>query len=140
MRDEKGRFLKGEKPSNYGKHLSENTKKKISEANKGKKPSEEHRRKMKEAQKGEKHHNWKGGKKISYGYVLILKPDHPYSPIDGYVRQSRLIAEKFLGRLLISSETMHHRNGKRDDDRWDNLFVFESKSDHLRYERFLRRK
>jgi len=140
MRDEKGRFLKGEKPSNYGKHLSEETKKKISEANKGKKPSEEHRRKISEALKGKNHPAWKGGKRINYGYVLILKPSHPYSDVNGYVRQSRLIAEKSLGRHLIPSEIMHHRNGKRDDDRWDNLFVFESKSDHIKYEHFLRRK
>jgi len=52
MRDERGRFLRGEKSFNYGKHHSEETKKKISESHKGKKLSEEHRRKISEALKG----------------------------------------------------------------------------------------
>ena len=40
---------------NKGKHLSDETRRKLSEANKGKKLSEEHRRKLSEANKG-KHH------------------------------------------------------------------------------------
>lgn len=39
---------------NFGKHLSEDTKRKLSEAHKGKTLSEEHRRKMSEVRKGEK--------------------------------------------------------------------------------------
>lgn len=41
---------------NKGKHLSDETRRKISEVNKGKKLSEEHRRKLSEANKG-KHHS-----------------------------------------------------------------------------------
>jgi hypothetical protein len=61
---------KGEKHHNFGKHLPEETRRKISEARKGEKnpffgkhPSEETRRKMSEAQKGEKNHNF--GKHLS---------------------------------------------------------------------------
>ena len=41
-----------------GKHRSENTRKKISEANKGKHFSEEHKRNISEGQRGEKNHNY----------------------------------------------------------------------------------
>ena len=43
---------RGEKNPNYGKHFSEEHKRKISEANKGKHLSEEHKRKLSEANKG----------------------------------------------------------------------------------------
>lgn len=103
--------------------------------NKGKKRSEETKRKISEAQKGKNNPNWKGGKTKHRGYILIWK-----SGPNRYVRKSRLVAEEELGRHLKPEETMHHRNGKRHDDKWENLFVFESNSDHIRYERFLRRK
>ena len=41
-----------------GKHRSEETKKKLSEANKGKKLSEETKKKLSEGQRGEKNHNY----------------------------------------------------------------------------------
>ena len=45
---------KGEKCYIFGKHLSEETRKKISESKKGKYPSEESRKKMSESKKGKK--------------------------------------------------------------------------------------
>ena len=54
---------KGEKNPMFGKKISEEQKKKISEAHKGKHLSEEHKRKLSEAQKGEKNHNY--GKQLS---------------------------------------------------------------------------
>jgi hypothetical protein len=57
--------------ANKGKHLSEETKKKISDANKGRYPSEETKKKMSKAKKGEKHpffgkhHSEETKKKIS---------------------------------------------------------------------------
>ena len=47
--------MKGENNPLFGKHLSEETKKKMSEAKKGRTFTEEHRRKMSEARKGENH-------------------------------------------------------------------------------------
>ena len=54
---------KGEKNHFFGKHLSEEHKRKLSKAKKGKHLSEEHKRKLSEAQKGEKNHNY--GKQLS---------------------------------------------------------------------------
>ena len=50
----------GENANRFGKHLSDEHKRKILEANKGKKHTLEHRRKNSEAKKGENHPNWRG--------------------------------------------------------------------------------
>ena len=55
---------KGEKNPMYGKHLSEETKKKLSEANKGKHLSDEAKKKLSEAHTG-KHHSEEAKKKLS---------------------------------------------------------------------------
>lgn len=51
----------GEKSFMYGKHHSEETKRKIAEKAIGRKASEEARQKMSEAHTGERNHEWKGG-------------------------------------------------------------------------------
>lgn len=55
--------VSGENHPMFGKHLSVETKRKISEAHKGQRHSEEARRKMSEAHKGENNHNY--GKPMS---------------------------------------------------------------------------
>lgn len=37
------------------------------------------------------------------------------------VMQHRLVMEQVIGRPLTASERVHHRNGKRDDNRPENL-------------------
>lgn len=51
------------------------------------------------------------------GYILEKQ--------DGeWVMQHRLVMERFLGRKLLPNERVHHRNGKRDDNRKQNLEVW----------------
>lgn len=56
--------MSGEKHRNFGKHHSEETKRKMSLVKKGKRFSEEHRKKMSEVRKG-KHHSKETKRKIS---------------------------------------------------------------------------
>lgn len=73
----------------------------------------------------EAHPNWKGGKiKTSAGYLICLTETHPFASSNGYVMEHRLIMEKMIGRYLLSNENVHHINGKRDDNRPENLEIW----------------
>lgn len=90
--------------------------------------------------RGENSPSFKDGmRKGSNGYYSVLCPEHPYCNYKGCVQRSRLVCEEKLNRLLEPEEIAHHRDGDRSNDTWDNLFVFEGRSDHFRYEAFLRR-
>lgn len=57
----------------------------------------------------------------SCGYVLVKHPTHPNSDAAGFVMEHRLVMERHLGRLLTKKETVHHKNGVRNDNRIKNL-------------------
>lgn len=96
--------------------------------------------KARNLQEKERNPNWRGGRfRKTNGYILIKAYGHPNANKNGYVLEHRLVAEKALGRFLNKEEKCHHRNGILDDNRWENLFVFENNSAHHKYEHFLRR-
>ena len=75
---------------------------------------------------------WKGGRvRDTDGYILIHRPDHPYATSHGYVREHRLVAEQVLGRYLLPSEVVHHKNDETADNAPDNLKVYETNAKHL---------
>jgi len=113
----------GENNPMFGKHHSSETKIKLSDILKGK-------------NKGVNHPNWNGGVyKDSMGYIVIYKPEHPLSNHRGYVLQHRLAMEEFLGRYLLPEEQIHHINEIKDDNRIENLMLFENRSEHMGHHR-----
>lgn len=84
--------------------------------------------------------NWKGGRKISKkGYIMIYKPNYPYSMPDGYVYEHRYIIEQHLGRPLKSDEVVHHKNFNKHDNRLSNLMLL-TNSEHVKLHAKLKRK
>ena len=55
------------------------------------------------------------------GYIMVRLPEHPRARTHGYVFEHILVMEEMLGRPLFADETVHHRNGIRDDNRRENL-------------------
>lgn len=88
--------------------------------------------------KGENNSNWGGGKKLTYGYVLIYKPEHPFADCLGYVREHRLVVEAREGRYLRPEERVHHINGKTWDNRSSNLMLFANEREHKKFENFIK--
>ena len=52
---------------------------------------------------------------------MLWTPDHPRAGKGQYVFEHILVMERILGRYLLPTESVHHRNGVRDDNRPENL-------------------
>jgi len=93
----------------------------LKEARKGYKFSEEAKKKMSKSATGKNNSQWKGGRLIKDGYVLLYCPDHPFAKSKGYVFEHRLVMERVIGRYLKDDEVVHHKNGIKDDNHKRNL-------------------
>ena len=100
-----------------GTHLSQETKRRISESRIGR-------------LLGSEHPNWNGGQFINGGYRYIYTPNHPNRTKDGYVLEHRLVMERELGRFLLRREAVHHINGDTLNNRPENLEVCDSNGRH----------
>jgi hypothetical protein len=81
---------------------------------------------------GEKHHLWKGGRHISNKYWAVRCPGHPKAH-KNYVYEHVLIAEKKLGRYLLPGECIHHIDNNELNNSEDNLRVFKSNAEHVKF-------
>ena len=83
--------------------------------------------------KGQPAHNWKGGRRrLKIGYVMINVKGHPRA-YRNEVYEHIIIAEKKLGRYLEPNERVHHINGIKDDNRPENIMVFQNHKEHLQH-------
>ena len=78
--------------------------------------------------KGKDHPSWKGGFQIDRkGYVRLYAPERK----NRYVLEHISIMETHIGRKLLRSECVHHRNHNPTDNRLENLELM-SLSQHSR--------
>lgn len=81
---------------------------------------------------------WNGGTyKDMDGYIYIYSPNHPNKTNRSYVFEHRLIMEKHIGRYLEPEEVVHHINNIHNDNRIENLKLFNNNQDHLAHHRII---
>ncbi len=83
-------------------------------------------------------HKFKGSKyKNKEGYTIIsIRKDDPYFAMaqkrkygeTGKVFEHRYVMAQSLGRCLEKGEVVHHRNGIRDDNRFENLQLTDNRN------------
>lgn len=93
--------------------------------------------------RGSKNPIWKSDVRISnYGYRLVRMPEHPFADCDGFVREHRIVAERYLldetnsieigGQRYLSPEyEVHHKDRNRLNNDPSNLQVL-TKSEHTK--------
>lgn len=67
------------------------------------------------------------------GYVMIFMPQHHRANSWGVVYEHIIKAEEMLSRTLKDEEVVHHRDGNRANNNYNNLLVFHTKAEHTRF-------
>lgn len=75
--------------------------------------------------------NWKGGTHLTKGYRMVMVTEPELTTFatmiaKGYVPEHRLVMARSIGRPLLTSEVVHHRNGVKADNRIENLELLDS--------------
>lgn len=63
----------------------------------------------------------------SDGYVKLWQPTSPNARKSGYVMEHVAVMAEHLGRPLLAGETVHHKNGIKTDNRYENLELWISR-------------
>lgn len=81
---------------------------------------------------------WNGGRTTTGNrgrYIAVKAPsDYPFPDSvnrRGYIREHRMVMELHLGRALLPSEVVHHRNHDTRDNRVENLEIHAAHGEHM---------
>jgi HNH endonuclease len=78
--------------------------------------------------KGSAHPCWKGGKIIDRnGYIRTWAPNHPW-PRKGYILEHTRIVELKIGRRILSTECVHHKDHDKQNNSSNNLLLLSRKA------------
>lgn len=90
---------------------------------------------------GAKHPRWNNGRMISsHGYVLVrLGVGHPLANSRGVAYEHHVVWAASGRAMPHAHETIHHRNGQKDDNRLSNLQII-SRAEHARLHAQTRRR
>lgn len=69
----------------------------------------------------------------NHSYKTVYKPSHKRAYSNGMVYEHIIKAEEYLGRELQPGEVVHHEDENKHNNSKENLFVFKTGEDHLRY-------
>ena len=70
---------------------------------------------------------WIGGTRD--GYILRVAPEgHPHARVNGTILEHRLVMEQVLGRFLEDWEIVHHKDGNRQHNDWENLELLDGRA------------
>lgn len=62
------------------------------------------------------------------GYRIVSAKGHPNAWASGQILEHTLVMSTYLGRPLIKGESVHHKNGRRADNRIENLELWVSRT------------
>ncbi len=57
------------------------------------------------------------------GYVIVWRPGHPNARRNGYILESRWVMSELLGRTLLPTELVLHRDGNKQNNDPRNLYI-----------------
>jgi hypothetical protein len=87
---------------------------------------------------GKKAARWNGGKTSDKaGYVYVHKSDNKFASKNGYMQEHLVVVED-AGFEIREKGQVHHINEIKSDNKLENLYLFESYSEHRRYHMNLR--
>lgn len=79
---------------------------------------------------GERNSSWRNGRMpTGGGYIKVKSPDHSNADSRGYVLEHVIVMSNRIGRPLAPHESVHHKNGIRDDNRDENLELWATRKD-----------
>jgi hypothetical protein len=90
------------------------------------------------ARRGAQHPRWKGGRRLSNGYVDVLRPEHELARKDGYVAVHRLVISERIGRMLAPTEVVHHVDGSKSNNDPSNLWLWPDHAAHAHWHEMLK--